>query len=405
MQVFQGLIRGLEGAPEPIRISPAQEGAEVPSDGLLTVREWGEDEFAGSTESWEELRSRSGADALFMGWDWQWLWWHHHKGPLGGTLSILACYLDSRLVGLAPLYLHKAAHRAGVRASRLELIGSTWRDPRGVFSEYLDIIADRAHATEVASALGKHLRRDDRWADLVFANSPANGVSADLVRNHLAPGCLVRETDHLESHRAELPGDFPTYLRSLASGTRRKLWNHRAKLVDPQLVVAMPDQVGQVFDQIDAFHRERWGAPQYVGVARDFHFALAPALIARGALRMSTLRSAGAPLAVMYNVRIGDTEYNLQSGFDAAQAAGLSPGYLHFGYSLEEACRDGIRRFDFLAGQGQNRQYKQDFVTAEFPLATFQVVRSGVLKMLYRTHQLVAGLRGQAAAPAGSEGR
>jgi len=371
----------------------------------LTVREWDEAEFASSAELWEELRARSSADALFMGWDWQWLWWHHHKDLLGGTLSILAVYLDARLVGLAPLYLRKAAHRAGIRASRLELIGSTWRDDRGVFSEYLDVIADRAHVREVASALGERLRRDDRWADLVISNSPASGVSADLVRNHLGPGCLVRETDHLESHRAELPGDFPAYLRSLASGTRRKLWNHRGKLVDPQLVLAAPDEVGQHFDQIDAFHRQRWGVPQYVGVARDFHFALAPALIARGALRMSTLRSAGAPLAVMYNVRIGDTEYNIQSGFDAAQAAGLSPGYLHFGYSLEEACRDGIRRFDFLAGQGRNRQYKQDFVTTEFPLVTFQVVRSGFLKVLYRVHQVVAGLRGHAVDPLKPEGK
>lgn len=361
---------------------------ETHSGAVDRVRTWSEEEFASAAGTWQELVARSDADPLFMSWDWQWLWWHHHRELLGGTLAIVACYAGSRLVGLAPFYLRSVPHRAGIRATRMEIIGSTFRDGRGVFSEYLDLIADRAYVDEVASAVGRHLRADGRWSDLVVGNSPAEGVAASLVRDHLAAVCLVRETDPMESHRAELPADFPTYLSSLSGGIRRKVSNHRSKLVNPRLVVAGPDEVFQVFDQIDAFHLERWKAPQYVGVAREFHFALARALIARGALRMSTLFSAGAPLAVMYNVRIGTTEYNIQSGFDPAQAVGLSPGYLHFGYSLEEACRDGIRRFDFLAGEGRNRQYKQDFMTTEFPLLTFHAIRARHLKVVYRAHGL-----------------
>ena len=193
----------------------------------------------------------------------------------------------------------------------------------------------------------------------------------------------------MEAHRAALPDDFQAYLRTLNGGTRRKLWNHRSKLVSPEVVVAEGDGAVEVFDRIDAFHLERWNALQYVGVARDFHFALAPRLAARGALRMSTLFSAGKPLAVMYNVRLGSTEYNIQSGFDATQATGMSPGYLHFGYSIEQACRDGIRTFDFLGGEGQNRQYKRDFVTTSFPMLTFQVVRARHLRWLYRIHETI----------------
>lgn len=359
------------------------------------VREWTEAEFAASAEDWEALRARSDADPLFMGWDWQWLWWRHHKQLLGGTLAVTACYSGTRLVGLAPFYLHSAAHRAGIRAPRLEIIGSTFRDGRGVFSEYLDVIADRALRGEVVAALADHLLGDRRWGDLVVGNSPATGVAAELVEAHLRGDCLVRQTDHMEAHRAALPDDFQVYLRTLNGGIRRKLWNHRSKLVSPEVVVAEGDGAVEVFDRIDAFHLARWNAPQYVGVARDFHFALAPRLAARGALRMSTLTSAGKPLAVMYNVRLGATEYNLQSGFDASQAAGMSPGYLHFGYSLEEACRDGIRTFDFLAGEGRNRQYKQDFVTTEFPLLTFHAIRAWHLRWLYQAHRLISGQRGR----------
>ncbi len=336
--------------------------------GIDSVRTWSEEEFAAAAGAWEELVARSDADPLFMSWDWQWLWWHHHRELLGGTLAIVACYSGSRLVGLAPFYLRSVPHRAGLRANRMEIIGSTFRDGRGVFSEYLDLIADRAYVDEVASAVGQHLREDGRWSDLVVGNSPAEGTSPQRwCGTSWRPCCMVRETDQMESHRAELPADFPTYLGSLSGGIRRKVWNHRSKLVNPQLVVAGPDEVFQVFDQIDAFHLERWKAPQYVGVARDFHFALARALIAKGALRMSTLVSAGAPLAVMYNVRLGATEYNIQSGFDPAQAVGLSPGYLHFGYSLEEACRDGIRRFDFLAGEGSEPPVQAGFRDDRIP--------------------------------------
>ena len=366
-------------------------GAEVRFGTVDQVREWSEAEFAGSAEAWGELLARSDADPLFMGWDWQWMWWHHHKGLLGGTLAVVGCYAGSRLVGLAPFYLHSAAHRAGIRATRMEIIGSNFRDGRGVFSEYLDLIVDREYRGGVAAAVARHLGGDRRWADLVIGNSPAAGVGAELARQHLAERCIVRRTEHLQAHRATLPADFQAYLRSLDGGTRRKVWNHRSKLDAPKLVVADADHAVEVFDRIDAFHRERWNAPQYVGVARDFHFALAPRLAARGALRMSTLVSDGKPLAVMYNVRLGGTEYNIQSGFDASRAAGISPGYLHFGYSLEEACRDGIRTFDFLAGEGRNRQYKADFVTTEVPLLTIHAIRAKHLRWLYQAHQLISG--------------
>lgn len=355
------------------------------------IRTWSEEEFAGAAAVWQDLVARSDVDPLFMSWDWQWLWWHHHRQILGGTLAIVACYAGSKLVGLAPFYLRSVPHRAGIRATRMEIIGSNFRDGRGVFSEYLDLIADREYRGGVAAAVARHLGEDRRWADLVLGNSPAAGVGAELVQHHLAESCLVRQTDRLEAHRATLPGDFQAYLRSLDGGTRRKVWNHRSKLDAPELVVADADHAVEVFDRIDAFHRERWNAPQYVGVARDFHFALAPRLASRGALRMSTLTSAGKPLAVMYNVRLGGTEYNIQSGFDASRAAGISPGYLHFGYSLEEACRDGIRKFDFLAGEGRNRQYKADFVTTEVPLLTIHAIRAKHLRWLYQAHQLISG--------------
>lgn len=68
---------------------------------------------------------------------------------------------------------------------------------------------------------------------------------------------------------------------------------------------------------------------------------------------------------------------------------------------MERACVDGTRVFDFLAGEGRNRQYKQDFQTSSRQLTTLQVVRAKHLSLLYRGHDLLRSfsgqLRGQAA--------
>lgn len=360
---------------------------------ITRVRCWTHEEFGGAEREWQALLAASAADPLFMSWSWQWLWWESHRTLLGGELVLLACYDGPLLVGVAPFFRHRATHRGGITARRLQSIGSTWRDGRGVFSEYLDLIAETGYEQVVVAAVGNWLREDRGWSDLILGNTPVGGLAARLAQEVLAGAGLVRSTDPLEAHRVRLAGTFEDYLRGLPGSVRRKVWNQRSKLDHPRVVIAGAAQAEVTLDLIDAFHRARWNAPQYVGVARDFHRAMAPRLAEVGALRMSTLESGGQPIAVMYNIRVGDTEYNLQSGFDADRTAGFSPGYLHFGYSIEEAFRDVLRWFDFLGGQGRHRQYKQDFLTEARSLRSFQVVRSPPLRALYAIYDRLMGVR------------
>jgi CelD/BcsL family acetyltransferase involved in cellulose biosynthesis len=123
----------------------------------------------------------------------------------------------------------------------------------------------------------------------------------------------------------------------------------------------------------------------YVGARREFHRQFAAHMAERGALRVSELKHEGATISVVYDVRLGDTEYNLQSGFQH-ETRGISPGYLHFGYCIERACRDGLTRFDFLAGSGLHRDYKRDFGTVNTRIGTSQVIRSPALSWLYQQY-------------------
>ena len=93
---------------------------------------------------------------------------------------------------------------------------------------------------------------------------------------------------------------------------------------------------------MDEFHAARWGGVHISGLMREFHLTLVKTLAERNALRMSILVDRGVPISILYNIRVGNIEYNIQSAFSPSHAKGLSPGYLHLGYCLEDAHADGI---------------------------------------------------------------
>jgi CelD/BcsL family acetyltransferase involved in cellulose biosynthesis len=373
--------------------------AENGASPAVRIREWSEEEFGASSSEWQQLLDRSRADPLFMSWDWQWRWWTCHRQLLGAKLRVLAAYLpDGTLVGIAPFYLRQVRHKPGIPARRLELLGQAWRNRKTVFSEYLDIIVAREATEGVLEAFARALLADAQWGDLVFGNIREDSSAAQLASRYLARRGYLRWVDPLEAHATLVDGTFESYLQRIDASIRRKLFNHRKKLVNPTLTFASESDVGAYLDRIDAFHIERWGVAHYTGLRREFHAGLAAAMAKRGALRMSVLNHGGEPFSALYNIRLQGTEYNLQAGF-SGKASGVSPGYLHLGYALEQVYTDGLKSLDFLAGEGRNRQYKADFQTSASSVATLQVVRNLPLRALYGAHDVVSSWRERSRAP------
>ena len=365
---------------EPVAPQPACARAAV------SVRTWSELEFTAGRAEWQELLARSTANALFMSWAWQWRWWQLHRVALDAELNLLAAYSsDGRLVGLAPLIRHRARHRLGLRAERLEFLGSTFRGAgRTTFSEYLDFIVERGGEAAVLAAFAAHLREDRGWSDLVFANTPTVGLAARLAQSEFEGQCYLRRQDRLTAYVLPLQGRFEDYLDALKPGIRRKVWNRRARHDAPTFRWAEPAEIGGLLERIERFQAARWGS-HAAAYMRPFHLGFAATMAEEGALRLSVLARGGEPISVLYNIELDGTEYNLQSGFDPRVAA-LSPSYLHFGYCIEAAVGRGVRALDFLAGSGRNRAYKQDFGTEEVGLLTVQVIRAPWLAHLYRLY-------------------
>ena len=366
--------------------------AEFKSARGLRIRHWSADEFAAGEDVWDELLKRSDADRLFMSWAWQWRWWIHHGPALGAELLIAGIYAENRLIGLAPFYRHRVLVRGLLRLRRLELIGTAWRNAGAAFSDYLDILADRTDRESVLEALAEWLKTSE-WDELALCCLRRGGAADAFATMHLPRIASVREVDPLTGWRAQLPARFEDYVQRLSAEVRRKTINQRRKLEQPRLEYAHGADIEAFLDQLWVFAAARWGGqvprPEFQGFYREIAGHAARA----GQLRLSRVATAEGPLSAMFNIRSENCVYYLQSGFDLCKFERVSPGYLHFGYALEDACIEGAQYFDFLGGSGQNRDYKRDLLTEIVPLVTYHAVRGSGLRALYAAHGAWLGLR------------
>jgi len=166
-----------------------------------------------------------------MSWEWQWCWWTQHAARLGLQPVILAIYAaDGTLCGIAPLHARRTAHRYGLSVTRLELVGSLWRESAAIFSECLDIIAARELEPAVADAVAQWLHSQETWDEIVLSYVRNDSVAAQLAASYSREQAYVRASDSMSSWRTTL-GAFEDFAAGLSSTTRRKLLNHRSKLI------------------------------------------------------------------------------------------------------------------------------------------------------------------------------
>lgn len=199
------------------------------------------------------------------------------------------------------------------------------------------------------------------------------------------------------AHRLDLSDGFENFLSSLSQRSRLRIYNARKRLEaagDVRFIRADRQSLDRGFEALNGLHELRWGVPALTGL-RGTHYAdIANEQLDSGDLAMSFLLLNDEPIAAALNFRSGHCEYGIQSGFRGDVVKRVSPGYLHIGYMLEQACRDGLRYFDFLAGEGKESDYKRHFKASERPIGSIQIVRSTGLTALYKAYDVLSRLRG-----------
>lgn len=361
---------------------------------MIQILAWTEEDFLSREAEWQSLLQRSSGDSLFGSWYWLTHWWRCHRKVFSLELKIYAAYQNERLVGIAPFSMRRYSHKGLLTKSRLELLGQLWREPESVMSEYLDVLIDDNYVEVVEAAFIDHLIQDADWDELVAANTRDDSVVKRVLKM-ISPrlDCHLRETDALVGYAADLSMGSENYIRELKSGVRRKVIGHRKRLTEPQFQTRTEHQLPEAFDIMDEFHTARWGSIHMSGIRRDFHREFARHAAERNCLELSFLISDGEPLSVLYNLKADSCEYNIQSAFSPRHASGISPNYLHLGFSIESAANSGTRLYHLLAGTGRKRDFKPDLCDQAYAISTMQLIRDRLLKRLYRVHGLIQKIR------------
>lgn len=357
---------------------------------MLTVKPVSEAGFSTMAEKWHACLKASDANPLFMSWPWLYSWWETWSQVLGMELVLLGVFdRQDELFGIGPFCRRVLVTPAGIRVTRLYIIGNAWRLAPTVRTEYCGIIARRGYEHPVSATIFSALEQLE-WDELICSDVPV-----DQLENLNAGGFneqrgyrTVRRSDDT-GIRIDTSGRFDDWLVRLGKNTRLKAYNRRAYL-QKQGELAFLDHSqcrdGDFFERLNSFHMNRWGKPAFDIEALRFHRLLLKRLhLCDGEPAMSLIFYNEHCVSVLYDLVVGGCRYNLQAGYEEDFDAKVSLGYLHLGFAIEAAFNHGTTSaYDLLAGNGKNQFYKSHFHGEPVGFSTFQVVRSPLLKAVYR---------------------
>ncbi len=357
----------------------------------LQVRVWEAAEWRASRGTVDALLASSTADPLFNSWTWLDLWWTHFGNPQAGEcLKVYAVYDGTSLVGLLPTVEGIRSRRRMLHITATAALGGYLLDDRGVPTEYHDVIATSGTEQAVREAVMRHLvgRRRGSEFSLTCAVEIAGWERACRAATN-SMWMHIRRLDAMRAYQADLSSGFQPYLATLSGNARRTIYNQRKRLLELGEVEVedVPlSRLDDAFEELNALHALRWGQPAFEGRRLDFHRALARELHTAGKVRMSRLRIGPRTASVLYDLRAGSTQYNIQMGFVPDLISSASLGILHIGYSMESAALDGVRTYDFLAGTGRNTDYKQRYSSSVRELHSIQVLLGAVASSVFRVY-------------------
>lgn len=286
-------------------------------------------------EPWTALIDESAEATPFQTWEWQSTWWKHFGR--GRRAHIVLVHDGDTLVGIMPLI------RSGLPWRTLRAMG-------GGPSDYLHPISRAGHEDAVASAL-LDLLQSQEGVDLVdlhqIREDRALGKRLPPSGRSIQAMCLV----------LDLPDTYDAFVGTLSKSLRydvRRMDKPAFAASGARIRTLAADELEGGLDAFFETHRMRWrkrGLPgAFVGRRiQAFHRDWLALAGPRGWIWLSVLESQGRTAGTLYAMRLGDTCYFYQAGFDPEFGA-LSPGTVLVAHTVRLAIEAGLKRFDFLRG-------------------------------------------------------
>jgi hypothetical protein len=359
------------------------------------------EQFASMKDEWTQLLDRYDDATLFNTWEWQYTWWETWGNDLGGELYlILARNKSGVLMGVAPMYRYKYhALKGMLNYYKVQLIGSSASMEETVRSEYLDFIYVSNNPLVVQS-LWAYIYSDANWSKVLLPDIRTSSVLfANLTNKYFMDRCYVRATLKDVGVRVDTTCSFELYKKGLGKNTRLDSFNRRKRLENSGEVLILCGSKlrnKNCLSVLNAFHDERWGKYCFDKQAKLFHQKIVSLDAIVSGVEFCEILLDDEPVSIIYNIDYKGVRYNIQLGFTMLDDKKLSMGSLQLGYAIEDAFNTkGINYFDFLAGAGKNSFYKQRFKGNSYRLYTLEVIRSPVLRFIYRLYDMYKSFVGK----------
>ncbi|HYS04837.1 MAG TPA: GNAT family N-acetyltransferase [Candidatus Dormibacteraeota bacterium] len=303
---------------------------------------------------WSRLLDEASEPEVFLSPEWIIAWTRHYGAGREAHL-VTARDETGALVGLAPFYRRRLGPGVLSGPRVLAFLGD-----EGVGSEYLGILARKIAEEQFLSALAQEVKGE--WALADLQGLKERPPSSDRLIEVLGAGAPDRI--HRERHPCSsiaLPGDYESYLTSLAAKFRTTVRYRTNKLVKNfkvrMLRTTLPEELDGHLERFFVMHQGRWEAEGHSGNfynprKRAFYREVAQGFLRRGWLRFYHLEVDGVIRAAQFGFAFRGVLHSLQEAFDRD----FSPpgvggvGVVLRGMAIRESIAEGLASYDFLGG-------------------------------------------------------
>ncbi|MGH9350804.1 MAG: GNAT family N-acetyltransferase [Terriglobia bacterium] len=308
--------------------------------------------------AWEDLLSHFPQASIFSTWRWLVSWWHAFGEDR--ELLVLAFHDEaSQLIALAPLSLRKERVSAGIKLRVLRLLGDGSDD-----SDNLDFPVRAGYEEVFAVAFLNYLQgRAKDWNFCELNTLPSYSPVGKALLKALKERGWTHHVYPRPRSVIDLPDTWEEYLKKLTSKERGKVGYYSRRLEKNYQVrfykcteeACLPRCLDALFE----LHRNRWQQAGETGsfcsaARRQFYDEMGRKFLKQGWLEFFLLELNGAPVAAQFGFRYDTTVFALQEGRDPAYSLD-AVGYVLRAHALKQLIADGVRRYDFLAGEGESK--------------------------------------------------
>lgn len=349
----------------------------------ITTREG----FSRLRDHWNALLEASPASQIFLKWEWLSAWWEAYQTGRD-RLLILLISTEEDLIGIAPFYVTERSWKNVIKIRRLLFLGTT---EESLISEYMDLICRSGDEGRVLKRVIDYVVEENLCDDLSLHSIPTSSKTLSLLQE-LSDArrflCIIGS--ETESPYINLPCSIEVFLSGCKSSLRHQIRNQKRKLMSfPDVRFRKTSHLSELegdFREFIRLHQHRWESRHLPGSFSEGRFPLFQrrimgSMLETGELELRFLSIEGRNIAALYNIRYKDRVYYYQSGMDLSFDPTLAPGLLLHAHAIEEAIRDGMKKYDFLM-RGSGDSYKKRWTGEYQTLCNIYLARPGILKVI-----------------------